>query len=100
MLNNNTNIINKTEYMTPPGYSILESPEYGREVKDILGFTEVYVILGNNKVEKVKMLVFKNAANSCLICRNVLATHPDTKHHFETLMGAKETNPPPKQMQI
>ena len=25
MLNNNTNLINKTEYMTPPGYSILES---------------------------------------------------------------------------
>ena len=49
------------------------------------------VILGRNKVEKVKMLVFKNATNPCMIGRDVLATHPDAKHHFESLMGAKET---------
>ena len=26
LLKNNTNMINKTEYLTPPGYSILETP--------------------------------------------------------------------------
>ena len=35
----------------------------GKEVKDILGFTEVDVILGNQKLESVKMLVFKNSTN-------------------------------------
>ena len=37
------------------------------------------------------MLVFKNAANPCLIGRDVLATHSDTKQHFEALMGSKQT---------
>ena len=45
------------------------------------------VILGNQKLEKVKMLVFKNATNPCLIGRDVLATHPDIKQHFEAIMG-------------
>ena len=51
-----------------------------KEVRDILGFAEVDVILGNNKVEKVRMLVFKNSTNPCLIGRDVLATH---KHHLK-----------------
>ena len=58
----------------------------GKEVKDILGFAEVDVILGNQKLEKVKILVFKNATNPCLIERDVLATHPDIKQHFEAIM--------------
>ena len=49
------------------------------------------VILGNQKLEKVKMLVFKNATNQCLIGRDVLATHPDIKQHFEAIMG-KQTS--------
>ena len=47
------------------------------------------VILGNQKMEKVKMLVFKNATNPCLIGHDVLASHPETKQHFEALMGKK-----------
>ena len=50
------------------------------KVKDILGFTVVDVILGDQKMEKVEMLVFKNATNPCLIVRNVLATHPRKKN--------------------
>ena len=41
----------------------------GNEVKDLLGFTEADVILGNQKQEKVKMLVFKSLTNPCLIGR-------------------------------
>ena len=59
----------------------------GNEVKDLLGFTEADLMLGNQKKEKVKMLVFKSLTNPCLIGRDVLSTHPDTKHHFEALMG-------------
>ena len=33
------------------------------------------------------MLVFKNVTNSCLIGRDILATHPDTKQHFEAFLG-------------
>ena len=51
----------------------------GNEVKDLLGFAEADVILGNQKQEKVRMLVFKSLKNPCLIGRDVLATHPDTK---------------------
>ena len=52
----------------------------GKEVKDIRRspFAEEDVILGNQKLERVNMLVFKNATNPCLIRRDVLATHPDT----------------------
>ena len=64
----------------------------GKEVKDILGFAEEDVILGNKNLEKVKMLVFRNATNPCLIGRDVLATHPDIKHHFDAIMG-KQTPP-------
>ena len=39
----------------------------GKEVKDILGFADVDVTLGNQTLEKVKMLVFKNSTNPCLI---------------------------------
>ena len=63
----------------------------GNEVKDLLGFAEADVTLGNQKQEKVKMLVFKSLTNPCLIGRDVLATHPDTKQHFEALMGHKQT---------
>ena len=63
----------------------------GNEVKDLLGFTEADVILGNQKQEKVKMLVFKSLTNPCLIGRDVLATHPDTKQHFEALMGCDQS---------
>ena len=61
----------------------------GKEVKNILGFAEVDVILGNQKLEKVNVLVFKNATNPCLIGRDVLATHPDIKHHFDAIMGKR-----------
>ena len=67
----------------------------GKEVKDILGFAEVDVILGNKKMEKVKMLLFKNATYPCLIGGDVFATHPDTKQHFEALLGSKQTSKTP-----
>ena len=35
----------------------------GKEVKEILGFAEVDVTLGNQTLEKVRMLVFKNSTN-------------------------------------
>ena len=57
----------------------------------MLGFAEADVILGNQKLEKVKMLVFKSLTNPCLIGRDVLATHPYTKQHFEALMGHIQT---------
>ena len=63
----------------------------GKEVKDLLGFAEVDVILGNQKLEKMKTLVFKNATNPCLVGRDVLATHPDIKQHFEAIMGKQTT---------
>ena len=59
----------------------------GKEIKDILGFAEVDVTLGNQTLEKVKMLVFKNSTNPCLIGRDVLAVHPVTKANFEELMS-------------
>ena len=59
----------------------------GNEVKDLLGFTEADLMLGNQKKAKAKMLVFKSLTNPCLIGRDILSTHPDTKHHFEALMG-------------
>ena len=33
------------------------------------------------------MLVFKNSTNPCLIGRDVLAIHPETKMHFDALMS-------------
>ena len=36
------------------------------------------------------MLVFKNASNPCLIGRDVLAVHPETKTHFNALMNTQE----------
>ena len=63
----------------------------GNEVKDLLGFTEEDVTLGNQKQEKVKMLVFKSLTNQFLIRRDVLATHPDTRQHFEALMSHIQT---------
>ena len=59
----------------------------GKEVQDILGFAEVNVTLGNQTLEKVKMLVFKNSTNPCLIGRDVLAVHPVTKANFEALLS-------------
>ena len=41
------------------------------------------------------MLVFKNATNEFLISRDVLASHPDTKPHFEALIGSKQQTIPP-----
>ena len=63
----------------------------GKQVKDLLGFAEVDIILGNQKLEKVKTLVFKNATNPCLVGRDVLATHPDIKQHFDAIMGKQTT---------
>ena len=56
-----------------------------KEVKDILGFAEVDVTIGQT-LEKVKMLVFKNTTNPCLVGRDVLAVHPVTKANFEALI--------------
>ena len=46
------------------------------------------------------MLVFKNATNLCLIGRDVLATHPDTKQHVEALMGSEKTTTSPASKKI
>ena len=62
----------------------------GKEVKDILGFTEVNVTLGDQTLEKVRILVLKNSTNPCLIGRDVLAVHPKTKAHFDALMSNQE----------
>ena len=62
----------------------------GKEVKDILGFANVDVTLGNKTLEKVRMLVFKNSTNRCLIGRDVLAVHPITKANFEALMSNED----------
>ena len=59
----------------------------GKVFKDILGFAEVDVTIGNQTLEKVKMLVFKNATNPCLVGRDVLAVHPVTKANFEALIN-------------
>ena len=59
----------------------------GKEVQNILGFAEIDVTLGNQTLEKVRMLVFKNATNPCLVGRDVLAIHPATKTNFEALMN-------------
>ena len=63
----------------------------GNELKDLLGFVEADIIQGNRKLENLKMLVFKSLTNPCLIGREVLAKHPDTKQHFEALMGIKQS---------
>ena len=59
----------------------------GKELRDILGFTEVDMILGNQKLVKVKMLVFKNVTNPCLIGMDVAILLPDN-----TLRPSWETN--------
>ena len=59
----------------------------GTEAKDSLGFAEVDATLGNQALEKVKMLVFKNSTNPCLVGRDVLSVHPVTKANFEALMN-------------
>ena len=51
----------------------------GNEVQNILGFAEIDVTLGNQTLEKVRMLVFKNATNLSLVGRDVLAIHSATK---------------------
>ena len=58
----------------------------GKEVKDVLGFAEVEVTLGNQKLNNATMLIFKNLTNLCLICRDILSAHPETKDHFEAIM--------------
>ena len=58
----------------------------------MLGFAEVNVTLGNHTLEKVRMLVFKNASNPCLIGRDVLAVHPETKIQFNALMNTKNAS--------
>ena len=63
----------------------------GKEVKDLLRFAEVDIILGYQKLERVKTIVFKNSTNPCLVGRDVLATHPDIKQHFEAIMGKQTT---------
>ena len=62
----------------------------GKEEQNVLGFAEVNVTLGNHTLEKVRMLVFKNASNPCLIGRDVLAVHPETKTQFNALMNTQE----------
>ena len=59
----------------------------GKEVKDILGFAEVDVTIGNQTLERVKMLVFKNTTNPFLVGRDVLAVHPVTRSNFEVLIN-------------
>ena len=62
----------------------------GKEVKDILGFAKEDVTIGNQTLEKVRMLVFKNSTSPCLIGRDVLAVHPITKANFEALMSNED----------
>ena len=59
----------------------------GNEVQNILWFAETYVTLGNQTLEKVRMVVFKNTTNPCLVGRDVLAIHSATKTNFEALMN-------------
>ena len=60
----------------------------GKEFKDILGFAEVDVtIIGNQTLEKFKMLVFKNTTNPSLVGRDVLEVHPVTKANFEAFIN-------------
>ena len=59
----------------------------GKESKDILGFAEVDVTIGDQTLEKVKTLVFKNATNPFLVGRNVLAEHLFTKANLEALIN-------------
>ena len=66
----------------------------GKEVKDILGFAELDATIDNQTLEKVKMLVFKNASNPCLVGRDVLAVHPVTKANFEALINNTATVQP------
>ena len=42
-----------------------------KEVKDVLSFTEVEVIVGNQKLTNAKMLVLKNLTNPYLIGRDI-----------------------------
>ena len=37
------------------------------------------------------MLVFKSVTNPYLIGRDILATYPETKQHFEALMGKNQS---------
>ena len=65
----------------------------GKEVKDILGFAEVEVTLGSQNLANARMLVFKHLTNPCLIGRDILSAHPETKDHFEAIMGNMEDKP-------
>ena len=62
----------------------------GKEVQNVLVFAVVNVTLGNHTLKKVRVQVFKNASNPCLIGRDVLAVHPETKSHFDALMNTQE----------
>ena len=55
----------------------------GKEVKDVLGFAELEVTLGNQKLNNARMLVVKDLTNPCLIDRDILSAHPETKNHLE-----------------
>ena len=50
----------------------------GKQAWDILGFLEEDIKFSHRKIEKMMILIFKNAKKS-LLGRDVLATHPDTK---------------------
>ena len=56
-------------------------------------FAEVDVTLGNLKLNNARMLVFKTLTNPCLIGKDILFTHPETKNHFEALIGRMEDRP-------
>ena len=65
----------------------------GKEVKDVLGFAEAEVTLGNQKLTNARMYVFKNLTNPCLIGRDILSAHTETKDHFEAIIGKMKDNP-------
>ena len=65
----------------------------GKEVKDVIGFAEVEVTLGSQKLTNARMLFFKNLTNPCLIGRDILSAHPETKDHFEAIIGKMEDKP-------
>ena len=62
MLNNNTNLINRTEYMTPPGYSILESPATPKILRFTHHDTDIFLIPMNPKNPARKMVTIKLSA--------------------------------------
>ena len=75
-------------FVTPTNIkSPLKSRTITLSALDILGFADVDVTLGIKTLEKVKMLVFKNSTNPCLIGRDVLAVHLVIKANFEALMS-------------